>query len=218
MNVIRLAMFGALAAASPARPALPPPPTPSSAEAQSADPAPPAAPRPTPAPDPLFNAEGYRASHYRTPASRPPEGVRRIAPAAAAALKPGRDAIFIDVLPAEGAHLEADGRWRLAAPHESIPGGAWFPEAGRGTLAPDIAPWFAAGVRRLTQGRRDRMLILFCRSDCWMGWNAARRLARAGYRNVWWLAEGTDGWRELGLPLRPAIPDGGIASSAPSAP
>jgi hypothetical protein len=27
-----------------------------------------------------------------------------------------------------------------------------------------------------------------------------------GYRNIWWLAEGTDGWRDLGRDLTPVQP------------
>ena len=58
----------------------------------------------------LFDAEGYRIAHYRSPVHRPPEGVGRIAPAAIAGLRPDVDMILIDVLPAEGGHREADGR------------------------------------------------------------------------------------------------------------
>lgn len=167
--------------------------------------------------EPLFGPDGYRIAAYRAPVARPPDGVGRIAPAAAAALRPGRDALFIDVLPADGGHRERDGRWRLAEQHESVPGAHWFPEAGRGVPEPGIAAWFAEGVRRLTGGRRDRMLLVFCRADCWMSWNAARRLRAMGYRNVWWLAEGTDGWRDLGQPLARAVPEGGVVrASAPS--
>lgn len=159
----------------------------------------------------FFNAQGYRIAHYRAPALKPPEGAGRIAPEAAAQLRPDRDALFIDVLPAEGGHREADGRWRLAQTHRSIPGAHWFPESGRGELAPGIGPWFERGIARLTGGRRDRMLVVFCLSDCWMSWNAARRLHALGYRNLWWLAEGSDGWRDLGLALAPVTPEGGVA-------
>jgi rhodanese-related sulfurtransferase len=41
-----------------------------------------------------------------------------------------------------------------------------------------------------------------------MSWNAARRLRALGYTDVRWLAEGTDGWREAGLPLVEARPEG----------
>lgn len=156
----------------------------------------------------LFDADGYRIAQYRAPVRAAPPGVGRIAPAAVAGLRPGRDVLLIDVLPAEGGHRDADGRWRLARDRSSIPGARWFPEAGRGALAPGIAPWFALGVARLTHGRKDAMIVTFCLSDCWMSWNAARRLRALGYRNVWWLAEGTDGWRDLGLPLVPLLPEG----------
>ena len=160
--------------------------------------------------EPLFGPDGYRIAHYRAPVSQPPDGVGRIAPAAAAQGGPVRDAVSHAVVPAEGGHREADGRWRLAQPHDGIAGAHWFPDTGRGVLAPGVGKWFESGVWRLTGGRRDRMLVVFCRSDCWMSWNAARRLGGMGYRNVWWLAEGTDGWRELGRPLVPAVPEGGI--------
>lgn len=161
--------------------------------------------------EPLFDAEGYRIAHYRAPVRQPPAGVGRIAPAAAAQLISNLDAIFIDVQPAEGGHRAPDGRWRLASAHESIPGAHWFPEAGRGQPDPVIAQTFAKGMARLTGRKRGQMLILFCRADCWMGWNAAKRLRALGYGNIWWLAEGTDGWRDLGLPLAPVQPDDGIA-------
>jgi PQQ-dependent catabolism-associated CXXCW motif protein len=165
---------------------------------------------PASAQEPLFNADGYRIAHYRGPTRQPPEGVGRIAPAAAAQLRPGIDALFIDVLPAEGAVRESDGRWRLARPHETIPGAHWFPESGRGDLAPGIERWFLDGVARLSHGKRDRPLVVFCLADCWMSWNAARRLRAHGYTKIWWLAEGTDGWRDLKRPLAPATPVGGV--------
>ncbi|WP_343613725.1 rhodanese-like domain-containing protein [Novosphingobium sp.] len=157
--------------------------------------------------DPLFGADGYRISHYRGPVPAPPEGVARISPAAMARM--ARQALLIDVLPAEGGHRDERGTWHLARPRPSIPGAHWFPEAGRGVPEPAIARWFARGVARLTRGDRQRMIVTFCLADCWMSWNAARRLHALGYTNVHWLAEGTDGWRELGLPLVDAVPEPG---------
>lgn len=153
----------------------------------------------------LFSADGYRISHYRGPVPMPPEGVERITVRAVAALR-GR-ALLIDVMPAEGAVRDADGVWHLAEARSGIPGEHWFPEAGRGVPAPDIAAWFEKGIARLTRGRRDRMIVTFCLSDCWMSWNAARRLRAMGYTHVRWLAEGTDGWRDAGLPLVQVTPE-----------
>lgn len=156
----------------------------------------------------LFGPDGYRIAHYRAPVPSAPDGVGRIAPAAVAQLRPDIEAILIDVLPAEGGHREADGRWRIMRDRPSIPGAHWFPEAGRGELPPGIGPWFERGIARLTGGGKARMIVTFCLADCWMSWNAARRLRALGYTNVWWLAEGTDGWRDLGLSLTPAMPEG----------
>lgn len=153
-----------------------------------------------------FDADGYRAERYRAPVDRDPRPAARLALAAALLLHPGRDALFIDVLPADGGVRDAaTGRWRLGSEHLTIPGAVWHPEAGRGT--PDAALWRAlvSDVRRARRRDPHVPVILFCRADCWMGWNAARRLAKAGYRNVWWLAEGIDGWRAE-RPLVPAVP------------
>ena len=164
---------------------------------------------------PLFDAEGYRIASYRAPVSRAPPGAHRIAPSAAVSLRPDIDAIFIDVMPAQGGQRDPrTGVWTLAEQRLSIPGGHWFPEAGRGEPAPDIARGFDRGIVRLTKGRRDRMIIVFCLADCWMSWNAAKRLAARGYSNIWWLAEGTDGWSGLGLALAPLRPERGAISAS----
>ena len=115
-------------------------------------------------------------------------------------------ATLIDVVPAEGAVRTADGHWRLAREQRSIAGAAWFPEAGRGAIDPAVERWFLRGVARLHAAAPRATLIVFCLADCWMSWNAAWRLRRAGYRRVRWFAEGVDGWRDLGRPLVPITP------------
>lgn len=155
--------------------------------------------------DPLFDpVTGYRIASYRGVVDRVPHGVTRIDTAHAAALA-GR-ALFLDVSPAEGAIREIGGHWRLARPHQSIPGAHWFPEAGRGVPPPGIAAGFDAGVIRLTRGQRDRRIVVFCLADCWMSWNAALRLKRAGYTRVSWFADGLDGWKEQQRPFTEILP------------
>jgi rhodanese-related sulfurtransferase len=39
-----------------------------------------------------------------------------------------------------------------------------------------------------------------------MSWNAAKRAVSLGYTAVAWYPDGTDGWREAGLPLSEATP------------
>ncbi|WP_066554847.1 rhodanese-like domain-containing protein [Croceicoccus bisphenolivorans] len=144
-----------------------------------------------------FDADGYRAASYRAPVDRDPRPAARLALPAALLLQPGRDALFIDVLPAMGGVRDAStGQWRLGEEHLTIPGAVWHPEAGRSE--PDPALWNAlvAEVERARRTDPHVPVILFCRTDCWMGWNAARRLASQGQTNIWWLAEGIEGWRK----------------------
>lgn len=152
-------------------------------------------------------ATGYRITHYRAVVPDAPEGVPRLSTTDTIALLRSK-AILVDVTPAEGGVRDpATGKWRLATPHETIPGAHWFPEAGRGELADGIEPWFLVGVRRLAARHPGRPIIVFCLADCWMSWNASLRLHRAGVRNIRWFADGADGWREAGRKLVVARPD-----------
>lgn len=164
---------------------------------------------PAQASPPLFDADsGMRIAQYRAPVGPPPRGVAQITADEAIALHRGPGALFIDVLPAAGGHRDPKtGTWALAEPHHTIPGAHWFPESGRGVLAPDIESWFLTGVARLSDGSRTRPIIVFCLADCWMSWNAARRLAIAGYKDVRWFAEGTDGWTEVGGATETGTPE-----------
>lgn len=155
----------------------------------------------------LFDASGYRAARYRAPVDRAPAPALRIALADALKLRAGQDALFIDVLPTEGGSRDPlSGVWTLAQAHETIPGAVWHPETGR--ASPDVALWH--GLHDAVALAREKApglpVVVFCRTDCWMGWNAARRLARDGFGNVYWLAEGIEGWHDSGQELAPASP------------
>ncbi|AKM11827.1 rhodanese [Croceicoccus naphthovorans] len=157
-------------------------------------------------PSDSFDADGYRSARYRAPVDRDPRPAARLALPAARLLTPGKDALFIDVLPAMGGVRDAaTGKWRLGEEHLTIPGAIWHPEAGRSDADPLLWRALADTVAEARRKRPHLPVILFCRTDCWMGWNAARRLASEGYGNVWWLAEGIEGWRQE-TPLVPAEP------------
>lgn len=148
---------------------------------------------------------GYRMSRYRGVVDRTSEGVTRIDVHRAAMLR--NNTILIDVTPAEGGIRDENGASRLAVAHATIPGAHWFPEAGRGVLAPTIDAWFARRVRALSHGRADAPIMVFCLADCWMSWNAALRLKRAGYRQLYWFADGIDGWKQSGRQLVDTRPE-----------
>jgi PQQ-dependent catabolism-associated CXXCW motif protein len=128
------------------------------------------------------------------------------APEARALIDAG--AVAIDVFAAPlGRYDELDGTWLAASPRQTLPGAVWLPEVGRGTLSAEMARWYAAELARLTDGDKDRALVIFCVADCWMSWNAARRAAEdLGYRNVAWFRLGLDGWLDEGWSSAPASP------------
>lgn len=152
--------------------------------------------------DAVFDAEGYRSARYRAPVSVDPRPASRIALPAAIELAQRGGALFIDVMPAEGGVRDpATGRWRLSIEHETITGAAWHPEAGRSPVDPALWQGLERAVAKARKRHPAKPVVVFCRADCWMSWNAARRLASRGLRGVWWLSEGTDGWHAAGLRL-----------------
>jgi len=154
----------------------------------------------------LFDAQGYRTARFRSPVDRDPAPAIRISLSGALALSPD-EALFVDVTPVEGGVRDpATGSWRLSEGHETIPGASWYPETGRSPVDPVLWQGLRAAVAGFRRSHPGVPVIVFCRSDCWMSWNAARRLARDHVRNVRWLAEGNDGWHAAGRPLVAAIP------------
>ncbi|MCJ1962060.1 rhodanese [Novosphingobium sp. 2637] len=155
----------------------------------------------------LFDGEGYRIARFRAPVARAPAPARQMAQAEVLALQPGRDALFLDVLPvASGWRDPATGRWHLSETHRTVPGALWHPETG--WSPPDVRLWGALRDT-ISEARREDVhlpVIVFCRSDCWMSWNVARRLAREGVGQVYWYEEGIEGWHAAGRELVEVAP------------
>ena len=72
--------------------------------------------------------------------------------------------------------------------------------------ADETQAYFAAGLEQATGGDPDHPVVFFCLDDCWMSWNAAKRAIEAGYSDVIWFPEGTDGWAFDDHPLENAEP------------
>lgn len=139
--------------------------------------------------------EGYRTGHYRAavPASVPggitvgTEEVRRLRDEAGAAL--------IDVTPLSlGTVGPLTDQWVVKVVHETIAGSTWLPNVGLGTLDPRLEAWFRHHLDRVSGGNRAHPLVFYCRADCWMAWNAAKRAAAWGYTGVHWFPGGTEDW------------------------
>ena len=152
--------------------------------------------------DPVPEPDGYRMEAYRSPVPATLEGATVIGTQGAFAL--WRAGVpFLDVMPRrEKPPSLPEGTLWIDKPRDSIPGAVWVPNVGPGRIHPDRDAYFRAALAEATGGDRDAPMVLFCRADCWMSWNAARRaVLEHGYTRVFWYPEGTDGWQEAGHPL-----------------
>ncbi|BBB98381.1 MULTISPECIES: PQQ-dependent catabolism-associated CXXCW motif protein [Bradyrhizobium] len=157
--------------------------------------------------DPPAEPEGYRTEDYRAPVPVTLAGARVLTTAEAEAIWRDKSAGFVDVLPrAPKPNLPAGTVWR-ERPHLNIPGSIWLPDTGYGKLAAPTEDYLRRGLARASGGEATRLLVIYCQENCWMSWNAAKRVLSYGYRNVAWYPEGTDGWERAKLPLADAEPE-----------
>ena len=102
--------------------------------------------------------------------------------------------------------LAAGAPW-LPLPHRAIPGSIWIPGAGRGKIPPATDGFLQRRLAAATGNDLARPLVVYCHRQCWLSWNAAKRAIRYGYRNVYWFADGVEGWRAAGLRTAPVAPE-----------
>lgn len=154
-------------------------------------------------PLPLFSADGYRQTHYRSPTPERIEGARTVTTAELQTLLASEPRpVLIDVYRRQYLF----GRFIADEAHHNLPGSLWLANTGDGTLSVPWRDYFAAQLHRASHGHRDWPLVFYCRSDCWLGWNATRRAQALGYTRLYWYRDGTDAWQQAGLPLEPAEP------------
>ena len=149
----------------------------------------------------------YRTKDYRAPTPAGLAGARVISTAEAELLWQGKSAVFVDVMPRapRPANLPPGTIWR-DRPRLNIPGSIWLPDTGYGELAPVTEDYLRRNLERATSGDRAKPLVIYCLRDCWMSWNAAKRILSIGYANVAWYPDGTDGWTDVLLPVVEAQP------------
>jgi len=153
--------------------------------------------------------EGYREGAYRAPVPRTLAGTTALDTAGLVMLLAREPVVLLDVMPTarRPPGRPADRLW-LGPRRVHLPGSVWLPNVGLGELPPSTSAWLAARLAELTRGDHDVPLVVYCERDCWMSWNAAKRIRQElGYRRVYWYPDGIQGWEEAGLPLVPAIPE-----------
>jgi PQQ-dependent catabolism-associated CXXCW motif protein len=151
--------------------------------------------------------ENYRMEEYRAPVPASLRGARVIGVDEAKRLWIDKRAVFLDVMPQlpKPDNLPAGTIWRDKE-RRNIPGSFWLANTGYGVLTPEMERYFHDSLTALTSGDRSREIIVYCMTNCWMSWNAAKRAIALGYRSVTWFPEGADGWEAANLPLAKATP------------
>jgi PQQ-dependent catabolism-associated CXXCW motif protein len=144
---------------------------------------------------------------YRSPVPDTLHGATLVNVLETKTLHENGDVIFIDVLPAqrkpEG--LQPTDIW-LPKPHKNIPGSTWLPDVGYGVISDAMEQYFKENLERLTENDKSKKILVYCRADCWMSWNAAKRALSYGYTDVYWFPDGTDDWSEVGFDLQESSP------------
>lgn len=149
----------------------------------------------------------YRMEEYRAPVPDTVPGADVLHIPAMEALVNRHDALMIDVLPAprRPPGMRPGAPW-LPVPHPSLPGSIWWPEIGRGAIADSLAARIRQRLTKLTQTNPAQTIVFFCLADCWMSWNAARRVGAMGFHAAWF-PEGVDGWQAARLPTQNTSPE-----------
>ncbi|MFJ3468511.1 PQQ-dependent catabolism-associated CXXCW motif protein [Pseudomonas sp. NPDC090201] len=152
----------------------------------------------------LFNADGYRISLYRSPTPDQIPGAQVIdTEQLQTLLKQSEKPLLIDVYRRQW----LQGRFIEDESHANLPGSHWLANTGDGELSPLWMEYFTLNLRRLSDGRQDRPLVFYCRSDCWLSWNAIKRASGLGYSHLYWYRDGLDAWLAAGLAVEPAQPE-----------
>ncbi|MGH6926010.1 MAG: PQQ-dependent catabolism-associated CXXCW motif protein [Propylenella sp.] len=150
---------------------------------------------------------GYRTENYRAPVPATLAGARVVTTKEAEALWRSGTAIFIDVLPRPPKPDLPEGTVWRDLPHADIPGSVWLADVGYGGLTETMERWYRDSLALLTAGDAARPLVIYCKAECWMSWNAARRAVEWGYSAVIWYPGGVDEWEAAGLPLEERTPE-----------
>ena len=153
-------------------------------------------------PSAAFNQEGYRLPPFKAPVTAPLPGVTILDDHAFQALLESPPIVLVDVY----ALSWHNGLFLQDSPHLTIPGSIWLPNVGAPTLDDEWRDYFTQTLDAQREHSASAPLVFFCRADCWLSWNAARRAKAMDYEELYWYPNGVDGWQASGHSLAAVCP------------
>lgn len=114
---------------------------------------------------------------------------------------------FLDVMPRKKKPDLPEGTIWTEAPHVTIEGATWLYDTGYERVSDVEQDRLADGLAQATKGDKTNPVVIFCKKNCWMSWNAGKRAIELGYTGVIWYPDGADGWsRAGGTMVRARVP------------
>lgn len=138
---------------------------------------------------------GYRMELYDDLVPEALDGAKTITAVQLKALQETSEVVVIDVIPQHRRpdFLPENQIW-IPVSHKGVPGAVWLPDTGFGALSETTEAYFTKHLNLATHGKISLPMVFYCRSDCWMSWNAAKRALSYGYTDVYWFFDGVDDW------------------------
>jgi quinoprotein dehydrogenase-associated probable ABC transporter substrate-binding protein/PQQ-dependent catabolism-associated CXXCW motif protein len=153
------------------------------------------------APAAVVEPAGYRMDDYHAPVPKTLSGARTVDIRELRKLASDADTVLIDVSPAprKPENRPAGAVWKEPK-RDTIRGAVWLANMGLGKLPQPDETAFKTELEKLAGPDESNTLVFFCKPDCWMSWNAAKRALSYGFKNVVWFPEGAEAWVAAGLP------------------
>lgn len=161
--------------------------------------------------DEVDEPTGYRLDYYDDTVPETLKGATRVTAIDIVKLQSTQDVLIVDVIPE---HRRPDtlpeGQLWFPVDHEGVAGALWLPDVGYGALSGTTEQYFRNHLKAATDSNLSAPVVFYCRINCWMSWNAAKRALSYGYTTVFWFADGIDDWRFEGLETANLTPAPGV--------
>jgi len=139
--------------------------------------------------------DGYRMEFYDAEVPIALDGAGTITAVELKDLRAGEGAVVVDVIPEHRRpEILPENQIWFPVDHKGVPGAIWLPDTGYGVLSDTTEKYFKHHLSSATGDNKDHHVVFYCRTDCWMSWNAAKRALAYGYTNVHWFRNGIDDW------------------------